>query len=144
MKEERVELVAGNQPSIGLEPANCAFDDPSLAVATQWPAILSGRPDAAPAMGTDQSRRCPRLDFCFVLFTTRNGNLDYVVEFFQAATRCGVTMPSSGILFGPSQIQCPQMPCRYSISIVPPPLTADFARLARGFSSRICRSMRRR
>jgi hypothetical protein len=54
VKEEGVELVSCHQPSKGLEPTDGAFNDPPLAVPTQWAAILSGRPSAASAMGTDQ------------------------------------------------------------------------------------------
>ena len=54
MKEERVEFVAGHQPSKGLQPTDRALDDPPLAVTAKWTTILGGRSDATSAMRTDQ------------------------------------------------------------------------------------------
>src|SRR4051794_26274159 len=54
MKEKRIEFVSGNQPSEGLEPTDCAFNDPPFAITSEWSAILRGGANAALTMRADQ------------------------------------------------------------------------------------------
>lgn len=54
MKEYRIEFVAGNQSTKGLQPTDGAFDDPASSIAPQWTSVLCFRPDSTFSMGTDQ------------------------------------------------------------------------------------------
>src|SRR3569623_2758824 len=54
MEQKRVVLVASDQAAKVLQPADRAFDDPALSVATQGATILCGRADSPAAMWTDE------------------------------------------------------------------------------------------
>ena len=54
MKEERIEFVASNQPSEGLEPTDRAFNDPAFTITSEWSTILRGMADTALTMRADQ------------------------------------------------------------------------------------------